>query len=157
MAKKGKLYEELRTRFQQEGDVEALDAARALLADTQNLSHGDRERLFGFLEGGGKMFLPESRPLLTAASRMPGLDGAKMSKSYGNTISLREDADTVARKIKQMPTDPARGRRTDPGDPEKMPGVAAASGLFNGRHAQMGGRRLYHRRYRLYSVQAAGD
>ncbi|GAB7125780.1 tryptophan--tRNA ligase [Silvimonas sp. JCM 19000] len=119
--KKGKLYEELRTRFQQEGDVEALDAARALLADTQNLSHGDRERLFGFLEGGGKMFLPESRPLLTAASRMPGLDGAKMSKSYGNTISLREDADTVARKIKQMPTDPARGRRTDPGDPEKCP------------------------------------
>ncbi|MBM3114434.1 tryptophan--tRNA ligase [Jeongeupia naejangsanensis] len=119
--KKGKLYEELRTRYQQDGDVEALESARALLAETQNLSHGDRERLFGYLEGGGKMILPESQPLLTAASRMPGLDGNKMSKSYGNTISLREDADSVAKKIKQMPTDPARVRRTDPGDPAKCP------------------------------------
>ncbi|WP_035051622.1 tryptophan--tRNA ligase [Andreprevotia chitinilytica] len=119
--KKGKLYEELRTRYQQGGDVEALEAGRALLTDTQNLSHGDTERLFGYLEGSGKMILPESRPLLTAASRMPGLDGQKMSKSYGNTITLREDADSVAKKIKQMPTDPARVRRTDPGDPEKCP------------------------------------
>ncbi|AOX99456.1 tryptophan--tRNA ligase [Jeongeupia sp. USM3] len=119
--KKGKLYEELRTRYQQNGDVEALESARALLAETQNLSHGDRERLFGYLEGGGKMILPEPQPLLTSASRMPGLDGNKMSKSYGNTISLREDADSVAKKIKQMPTDPARVRRTDPGDPEKCP------------------------------------
>ncbi|MBB5190070.1 tryptophanyl-tRNA synthetase [Silvimonas terrae] len=119
--KKGKLYEELRTRYQQEGDVEALESARAMLADTQNLSHGDRERLFGFLEGGGKMILPESQPLLTSASRMPGLDGAKMSKSYGNTISLREDPETVTRKIRQMPTDPARVRRTDVGNPEKCP------------------------------------
>ncbi|GHD60260.1 tryptophan--tRNA ligase [Jeongeupia chitinilytica] len=119
--KKGKLYEDLRTRYQRDGDVEALEAARALLAETQNLSHGDRERLFGYLEGGGKMILPESQPLLTAASRMPGLDGNKMSKSYGNTISLREDADSVAKKIKQMPTDPARVRRTDPGDPDKCP------------------------------------
>ncbi|MDR3429189.1 tryptophan--tRNA ligase [Silvimonas sp.] len=119
--KKGKLYEELRTRYQQEGDVEALESARAMLADTQNLSHGDMERLFGYLEGGGKMILPESQPLLTSASRMPGLDGAKMSKSYGNTISLREDSDAVAKKIRQMPTDPARVRRTDVGDPEKCP------------------------------------
>ncbi|WP_283149360.1 tryptophan--tRNA ligase [Silvimonas soli] len=119
--KKGKLYEELRTRYQQEGDVEALESARAMLADTQNLSHGDMERLFGYLEGGGKMILPESQPLLTSASRMPGLDGAKMSKSYGNTISLREDSDVVAKKIRQMPTDPARVRRTDVGDPEKCP------------------------------------
>ncbi|GGP24473.1 tryptophan--tRNA ligase [Silvimonas amylolytica] len=119
--KKGKLYEDLRTRYQQEGDVEALESARAMLADTQNLSHGDRERLFGYLEGGGKMILPESQPLLTTASRMPGLDGAKMSKSYGNTISLREDPETVTKKIRQMPTDPARVRRTDVGDPEKCP------------------------------------
>ncbi|SMC24836.1 tryptophanyl-tRNA synthetase [Andreprevotia lacus DSM 23236] len=119
--KKGKLYEELRTRYQQAGDVEALEAGRALLAEAQNLSHGDTERLFGYLEGGGKMILPECQPLLTAASRMPGLDGQKMSKSYGNTISLREDADTVAKKIKVMPTDPARVRRNDPGDPEKCP------------------------------------
>ncbi|SFN75566.1 tryptophanyl-tRNA synthetase [Formivibrio citricus] len=119
--KKSKLYEELRTRYQQEGDVEALESARALLADSQNISHGDRERLFGYLEGGGKMILPESQPLLTEAARMPGLDGNKMSKSYNNTISLREDAESVTKKIRQMPTDPARVRRTDAGDPEKCP------------------------------------
>ncbi len=119
--KKGKLYEELRIRYQQDGDVEALESGRALQADSQNISHGDRERLFGYLEGGGKMILPESQPLLTEASRMPGLDGNKMSKSYNNTISLREDADMITKKIRQMPTDPARMRRTDPGDPEKCP------------------------------------
>ena len=119
--KKGKLYDELRTRYQQDGDVEALESARALLQDTHNLSHGDRERLFGYLEGGGKMILPEAQPLLTVASRMPGLDGMKMSKSYGNTINLRESADVVAKKIRQMPTDPARARRTDEGDPERCP------------------------------------
>ncbi len=119
--KRGKLYQELRTRYQQEGDVEALEAARALLADSQNISMGDRERLFGFLEGGGKMILPESQPLLTEAARMPGLDGNKMSKSYNTTISLREDAAVVTKKIRQMPTDPARVRRTDAGDPEKCP------------------------------------
>ena len=119
--KKSKLYKELRTRYQQEGDVEALESARAMLADSQNISLGDRERLFGYLEGGGKMILPESQPLLTQASRMPGLDGNKMSKSYNNTISLREDAEVVTKKIRQMPTDPARVRRTDAGNPEKCP------------------------------------
>ncbi len=121
LAKKGKLYQELRTRYQQDGDVEALEAARALLAESQNIGQADRERLFGYLEGGGKMILPESQPLLTEASRMPGLDGNKMSKSYNNTISLREDAEVVTKKIRQMPTDPARVRRTDAGDPEKCP------------------------------------
>ncbi|MCL4471623.1 MAG: tryptophan--tRNA ligase [Sulfuricella sp.] len=119
--KRGKLYGELRTRYQQEGDEEALESARALLNDQQNLSLGDRERLFGYLEGGGKMILAEPQALLTAASRMPGLDGQKMSKSYNNTIALREDADSVTRKIRTMPTDPARVRRTDPGTPEKCP------------------------------------
>ncbi len=119
--KRGKLYEDLRTRFQQEGDEEALESARALLNDQQNLSLGDRERLFGYLEGGGKMILAEPQALLTAASKMPGLDGQKMSKSYNNTISLREDIDSVAKKIRTMPTDPARVRRTDPGTPEKCP------------------------------------
>ncbi|MGZ5117543.1 MAG: tryptophan--tRNA ligase, partial [Burkholderiales bacterium] len=79
------------------------------------------ERLLGYLEGGGKMILTEPHALLTEASRMPGLDGQKMSKSYNNAIGLREDPDTVARKIKTMPTDPARVRRTDPGTPEKCP------------------------------------
>ena len=120
-SKRGKLYVELRTRFQEQGDEEALQAARALIEEAQNLSIGDRERLFGFIEGGGKMILSEPQALLTEASRMPGLDGQKMSKSYNNTITLREDADSVTRKIRTMPTDPARVRRTDPGDPAKCP------------------------------------
>ncbi len=119
--KKAKLYLEMRTRYQQAGDDEALASARALLAETQNLSLGDKERLYGYLEGGGKMILTEPEALLTAASRMPGLDGQKMSKSYGNTIALREDPESVTRKIRTMPTDPARVRRTDPGTPDKCP------------------------------------
>jgi tryptophanyl-tRNA synthetase len=119
--KKGRLYADLRTRYQEQGDDEALQAAKALLDEQQNLSHGDRERLFGYLEGGGKMILSEPQAMLTAASRMPGLDGNKMSKSYGNTISMREDEDSVSKKIRTMPTDPARIRRTDPGTPEKCP------------------------------------
>jgi tryptophanyl-tRNA synthetase len=120
-SKKGKLYEQMRVRYQQDGDDEALDAARALLADTQNLSIGDRERLFAFLENKGRVILPEPAALLTAASRMPGLDGNKMSKSYGNTIALREAPESVSKKVRAMPTDPARVRRTDPGDPAKCP------------------------------------
>jgi tryptophanyl-tRNA synthetase len=119
--KRGKLYRELRTRYQEQGDDEALESGRALLEEAANLSMGDRERLFGYLEGGGKMILSEPQALLTKASRMPGLDGQKMSKSYNNTITLREDSESVSRKIRTMPTDPARVRRTDPGDPEKCP------------------------------------
>jgi tryptophanyl-tRNA synthetase len=119
--KRGKLYTDLRNRFQEQGDQEALEAARALIEEAQNLSMGDRERLFGYVEGGGKMILSEPRALLTEASRMPGLDGQKMSKSYNNTISLREETDSVVKKIRTMPTDPARVRRTDPGEPAKCP------------------------------------
>lgn len=119
--KKAKLYQELRTRYTQAGDDEALESARALLGETQNLSLGDKERLYGYLEGGGKMILTEPQALLTAASKMPGLDGQKMSKSYHNTISLREEPEAVTKKIRTMPTDPARGRRTDPGSPDKCP------------------------------------
>ncbi len=120
-SRKAKLYRELRTRYQQQGDAQALESARALLDEAQNLSVADRERLFGYLEGGGRMILIEPEVLLTEASRLPGLDGAKMSKSYGNTIGLREDAEDVARKIRTMPTDPARVKRSDPGDPDKCP------------------------------------
>jgi tryptophanyl-tRNA synthetase len=119
--KRGKLYRELRTRYQEQGDQSAIDGARALLEEAANLSMGDRERLFGYLEGGGKMILSEPQALLTEASKMPGLDGQKMSKSYNNTITLREEPDSVARKIRTMPTDPARVRRSDPGDPDKCP------------------------------------
>jgi tryptophanyl-tRNA synthetase len=119
--KKAKLYNELRTRFQQEGDEKALEAAKELMGDVQNLSMGDRERLFGYLEGGGKVILPEPQAVLTPTSRLVGLDGEKMSKSYNNTIDLRDTPDEITTKVRKMPTDPARIRRTDPGDPEKCP------------------------------------
>src|SRR3989338_2466566 len=119
--KKARLYNELRIRFQEQGDDEALESAKALLDEQQSLSHGDRERLFGYLEGGGKMILSEPQAMLTVASKMPGLDGQKMSKSYDNTITLREDEASVSKKIRTMPTDPARIRRSDPGDPDKCP------------------------------------
>ncbi len=120
-SKKAKLYADMRVRYQEQGDDAALESAQALLDEQQNLSHGDRERLFGYLEGGGKMILSEPQAMLTAASKMPGLDGQKMSKSYNNTISLREDEASVTKKIRTMPTDPARIRRSDKGDPEKCP------------------------------------
>ncbi|MCL4800078.1 MAG: tryptophan--tRNA ligase [Burkholderiales bacterium] len=120
-SRKAKLYDQLRTRYQEKGDEGALESARALLDEAQNLSQGDRERLFGYLEGGGRVILVEPDVLLTEASRLPGLDGQKMSKSYNNTIGLREDAESVTRKIRTMPTDPARVKRTDPGDPAKCP------------------------------------
>src|SRR5919106_401675 len=120
-SRRARLYRELRTKFLEQGDTPALEAARALLDETQNLTMGDRERLFGYLEGGGKMILAEPQALLTEASRMPGLDGQKMSKSYNNTIGLRESPESVTKKIRTMPTDPARVKRTDPGEPEKCP------------------------------------
>jgi tryptophanyl-tRNA synthetase len=119
--KKARLLNELRTGFLEQGDAGALSKAQALLDEQQNLSRGDRERLYGWLEGGGKKILIEPEALLTEASKMPGLDGEKMSKSYGNTIALREEPEAVARKIRTMPTDPARVKRTDPGNPEKCP------------------------------------
>ena len=120
-SKRASVYEEMRNAYQQSGDDEALDSARTMIEEAQNLSLGDKERLLGYLEGGGKMILVEPEYKLMPASKMTGLDGQKMSKSYNNTISLREDTDTVAKKIKTMPTDPARIRRTDAGDPAKCP------------------------------------
>ncbi len=120
-AKRAKLYNELRSEYQEQGKEDALEQAKAMLDDAQNLSMIDRERLFGYLEGSRKLILVEPQALLTEASRLPGLDGQKMSKSYGNTIALRDDRDTVTKKVRTMPTDPARVRRTDPGDPEKCP------------------------------------
>ena len=119
--KKARFFEEMRTRFQQNGDREAVEQAKVMLNELPHLSLVDRERLLGHLEGTGKMILVEPGYLLTEASKMPGLDGQKMSKSYNNTITLRESEESVAKKIKSMPTDPARMRRTDPGDPAKCP------------------------------------
>ena len=119
--KNAKLYNELRKKYQEQGDDAALETARALLDSQQNITLADKERLYGFLEGGGRVILTEPEALLTKSSKMPGLDGQKMSKSYHNTIALREDPDNIAKKLKTMPTDPARVRRNDPGDPDKCP------------------------------------
>ena len=119
--KAARVYRMLRNDYVEKGDAEALQRARALISEQQNLSIGDSERLYGYLEGGGRIILPEPRALLTQAAKVPGLDGEKMSKSYGNTITLRESPDAVAEKINKMKTDPARVRRTDPGNPEICP------------------------------------
>jgi tryptophanyl-tRNA synthetase len=122
MGKKNmKLYQQLLTSYQEQGDGEALEKATALIESQQNISIGDRERLLGYLEGGGRMIFPEPQALLTPSSKLLGLDGQKMSKSYSNTITLRENPSSVEDKIRTMPTDPARVRRTDPGDPNKCP------------------------------------
>ena len=120
-SKRARLYNNLRTEYQEQGNDDALEQAKAMLDDAQNLSMIDRERLFGYLEGSRKLILTEPQALLTEASRLPGLDGRKMSKSYGNAIGLREDRESVTKKVRTMPTDPARVRRTDPGNPEKCP------------------------------------
>lgn len=119
--KNAKLYRKLLKQYQEQGDDSSLETAHALVSGQQNITVGDKERLHGFLEGSGKVILPEPQAMLTPASKMPGLDGRKMSKSYQNTISMREDPELVDEKIRKMPTDPARIRLTDPGDPEKCP------------------------------------
>src|SRR5579862_9088982 len=114
-------YQELRRSYQQTGASEALEQARELVQGNNRITVADRERLLGYLEGGAVSILPEPQVLLTAMPKVPGIDGRKMSKSYGNTIGLREDPDAAAQKLRTMQTDPARVRRTDPGDPEKCP------------------------------------
>jgi len=114
-------YRQLRRKFQESGDTEALQRAQALVQSNNRITLADRERLLGFLEGTGVAILPEPQVLLTATPKVPGLDGRKMSKSYGNTIGLREEPEAVVQKLRAMQTDPARVRRSDPGDPEKCP------------------------------------
>ena len=86
-------------------------------------AHSDKERL-AVLEAesqAGQAILPEPKVLLTPSPKLPGTDGRKMSKSYGNTILLSDPEDVIRAKLKTMVTDPARIRRTDPGDPEICP------------------------------------
>jgi len=120
-SKRAKRYAQLRTAFQEQGDQAALETAREMLDEAQNLALGDRERLFGYLEGSRRVILPEPHPLLTDSPRVPGTDGQKMSKSYDNAIFLREDPATITTKVRTMQTDPARVHRSDPGTPEKCP------------------------------------
>ena len=119
--KNARFFEESRKAYQQDGNADAVVRGKEVIAAAQSLSATDRERLLGHLEGTGKMILVEPGYLLTEASKMPGLDGQKMSKSYNNTITLREDEASVTQKIKRMPTDTNRVRRNDPGDPERCP------------------------------------
>jgi tryptophanyl-tRNA synthetase len=119
--KKAKLYRALRQAFQEQGDQKALEQAQELVDDVQNLSLGDKERLYGFIEGGGRMILAEAEALLSETPKLLGLDGQKMSKSLDNAIMLRESPESVTHKIRKMQTDPARVRRTDPGEPERCP------------------------------------
>lgn len=122
LGKKGsKLYRNLRTAYTEQGDHEALQKAQALLESNQNMSNAERERLFGYLDGGGRAILSEPEAILTEACKLPGLDGEKMSKSYRNTISLRDDPARVEKEVRAMPTDPSRVRRNDPGEPNKCP------------------------------------
>jgi len=119
--KSSKLYASLRKSYQEQGDLEALETARALLKDQQTITIGDRERLFGYLEGEGKVLLPEPQALLGDTPKLSGLDGGKMSKSSCNSIFLRDTPDEIEEKIKRMPTDPARVHRHDPGEPSRCP------------------------------------
>jgi tryptophanyl-tRNA synthetase len=98
-----------------------MEGALGYIATAPELDMQDRERLEGYFKGTGKVILTEPHALLTEASKLPGLDGAKMSKSYNNSIAIREDRATMEQKVKRMPTDPARIKRTDVGNPDKCP------------------------------------
>jgi len=114
-------YRDLRRRFQEAGEHSALIEAKSLVHSCAALDAAQRAILLANLEGEHHQLLPVPEVLLTPTPKVPGLDGRKMSKSYGNTIGLTEDPDSIARKIRGMQTDPARVRRTDPGTPEKCP------------------------------------
>ncbi len=120
-SKSAKRYRNLRREYLEQGKQTSLARAQALVQDQQKTSLGNRDRLLGYLEGGGKIILPEPEVLLTKDSVVPGLDGQKMSKSNDNTIALREEPDKIVQSIKTMMTDPARARRADPGNPDICP------------------------------------
>jgi tryptophanyl-tRNA synthetase len=120
-SKRGRLYTDLRNRYQEKGEEDALEQGRALLAASASLSMGDRERLFGYLEGSRRVILAEPEARLTETPKLPGLDGQKMSKSYGNALLMREEPKALTDKVRRMTTDPARVRLTDPGEPDRCP------------------------------------
>lgn len=112
--------EKQRKDHQESGKPEALAKGEGVIRRAE-LGADDTELLLGHLKGTGKTILPEPQALHTEVKKLPGLDGAKMSKSYGNAIAMREEPAAVKQKIEKMPTDPARVRRTDPGNPDKCP------------------------------------
>jgi tryptophanyl-tRNA synthetase len=114
-----KRFEKSRKKFQETGDLKSLEGAMGFVNNDPRLESADKERLEGYFKGTGSSILPEPQVLLTQASKLPGLDGAKMSKSYNNAIAIREDRATLESKVRKMPTDPARIKRDDPGSPER--------------------------------------
>jgi tryptophanyl-tRNA synthetase len=114
--------ERQRKAYGQDGSAEALAKGEAIVKRALaagGLDNNQTELLLGHLKGSGKSVLTEPAVLLTETSKLPGLDGDKMSKSRGNTIAMREAPAEVTQKIRRMPTDPQRVRRTDAGDPER--------------------------------------
>jgi tryptophanyl-tRNA synthetase len=118
-------FEKQRKAFGETGMAEALAKGEGIVrkasAQVAGWETADSELLLGHLKGAGKTILTEPQALHTEVLRLPGLDGAKMSKSYGNAVLMRDEPAEVTKKIRGMVTDPARVRRTDPGDPAKCP------------------------------------
>ncbi|HUP10052.1 MAG TPA: tryptophan--tRNA ligase [Caldimonas sp.] len=116
-----KALEAAHKAFRQEGDEQALAAGLAIVEKSGSLSAIDKETVGGWLRGTGRTVLVEPHALHTEVKKLPGLDGAKMSKSYANAIAMRDTPDVVTKKVRGMTTDPARVRRTDPGNPLVCP------------------------------------
>jgi tryptophanyl-tRNA synthetase len=116
--------EKQRKAYGQDGNTEALAKGEALVRKLQaagTLDEGRTELLLGHLKGTGRSILTEPDVLLTETSKLPGLDGDKMAKSRNNSIAMRDDPAVVTQKLRGMKTDPARARRSDPGNPEHCP------------------------------------
>jgi tryptophanyl-tRNA synthetase len=118
-------FDKQRKAFGETGSAEALAKGEGILRKAAAAITGwtatDAELLLGHLHGGGRSVLVEPQALHTEVLRLPGLDGTKMSKSYGNAVLMRDEPAVVEKKIRGMVTDPARVRRGDPGDPGKCP------------------------------------
>ena len=118
-------YNKQRKTYGESGDTAALAKGEAILAKAASAvadwTSSDSELLLGHLKGSGMTILTEPQALHTEVKKLPGLDGEKMSKSYGNAIAMREEPAVVRQKVERMPTDPARVRRSDPGNPERCP------------------------------------
>jgi len=119
-SKKAKRYDTLRTAFQKGATTSARRGAGAPRGDAEPVAGRSRAPV-RLPRGRAPRDPAEPQPLLTETPKVPGLDGQKMSKSYGNAILMREDPAEVTRKVRTMQTDPARMRRTDPGNPENCP------------------------------------
>ena len=116
--------EKQRKAYGQDGEPEALAKGEAIVKRAlaaSALNQDQAELLLGHLKGSGKSVLTEPGVLLTEISKLPGLDGDKMSKSRNNTIAMRDEPAVVTQKVRRMPTDPQRVRRNDPGDPTRCP------------------------------------